>query len=62
MYGARLSYNQLRFYYAILLSRGLIAKAMSTAGRAADDDSRWVATDRGRQYIEAYAALRAIVA
>lgn len=74
MYGARLSYNQLRLYHAILLSRGLVAKAGSAKNRAASldpedsdgehkkgrDDGLWVATERGRQYLEAYATLRAI--
>ena len=45
MYGARLSYAQLRHYHDYLEKRGLIVQV----------EGLWVATEKGRSFLRAYA-------
>lgn len=45
MYGARLSYAQLRHYHGYLAEKGLIVQV----------DGLWVATEKGRSFSRAYA-------
>jgi predicted transcriptional regulator len=60
MYSARLSYTQLKFYHAILLSRGLVAKVAASAEGDGRYSGLWVATEKGRQYLQAYATIKAM--
>jgi predicted transcriptional regulator len=57
MYNARLSYTQLTYYHDLLLRFGLIERV----AEASDNYSGfWVATEKGRIFLDAYATIRAI--
>jgi predicted transcriptional regulator len=47
MYGARLSYNQLHFYHAVLVDAGLVTKASSGA---AGGQETWATTARAMAF------------
>jgi predicted transcriptional regulator len=52
MYRAGLSYTQLRLYLRFLQDSRLIVT---------NDSGQWVATDRGRQFVQAYSTLKEIL-
>lgn len=51
MYGARLSYAQLKHYHDYLTERGLVTQV----------DGLWVATEKGRSFLRAYAQAEEIL-
>ena len=52
MYRASLSYTQLRLYMRVIQDNKFLV---------ATDSGQWVATEKGRQFVQAYNALRQIL-
>ena len=53
MYGANLSYHQVKYYERLLAERGIIQKT---------NDSKWTLTEKGRKLLELYTAVRKLSA